>query len=195
MLVNGKGATAMTDLRIKRTERAIKQSFIELVLQVGFEHVSIQTLADAAMINRQTFYAHYADKYQLAERLIAAFVEDMDQLFAKRMQTADAKLNLADSSASLLPLIDALYIQRNDEVRALRTIVLPNQLGLDAAIQTRITNIFKLYDSTKTLTPFQLEVDVALVMTILNHTIATKQLPDLVEVQTAVKKVARLFNV
>ncbi|GEK28591.1 TetR/AcrR family transcriptional regulator [Furfurilactobacillus siliginis] len=185
----------MTDLRIKRTERAIKQSFIELVLQVGFEHVSIQTLADAAMINRQTFYAHYADKYQLAERLIAAFVEDMDQLFAKRMQTADAKLNLADSSASLLPLIDALYIQRNDEVRALRTIVLPNQLGLDAAIQTRITNIFKLYDSTKTLTPFQLEVDVALVMTILNHTIATKQLPDLVEVQTAVKKVARLFNV
>lgn len=185
----------MTDLRIKRTEHAIKQAFIQLVLQVGFEHVSVQALADVAMINRQTFYAHYTDKYQLAERLLAAFVDDMDQLFVKRVQTADAQLNLADSSAQLLPLIDTLYIQRNDEVRALQTIVLPDQPKLTDEIQTRITNIFKLYDSTKTLTPFQLEVNVALVMTILNHTIASKQLPDLVEVQTAVKKLASLFNV
>ena len=39
-----------------------------------FEKISIQEIADSAMINRATFYAHYADKQDLYDSLIDQFL-------------------------------------------------------------------------------------------------------------------------
>lgn len=53
------------DLRIKRTQRAIKESFFALVEEKGFEHISVKDITQGAMISRNTFYLHYSDKYEL----------------------------------------------------------------------------------------------------------------------------------
>lgn len=58
------------DLRVRRTLQSIEKAFLELLAKKQFQDITIQHVADAAMINWATFYSHYADKYELLDRLI-----------------------------------------------------------------------------------------------------------------------------
>ncbi|ASZ06943.1 MULTISPECIES: TetR/AcrR family transcriptional regulator [Enterococcus] len=74
------------DLRVKRTHKMIIEAFIRLVEEKGYDNVTVQDIADEAMINRATFYAHFKDKQDLYEQIfemaINAFtsVLDLEQL-------------------------------------------------------------------------------------------------------------------
>lgn len=57
------------DLRILKTRKAIKEAFLMLVQTKGYERITIQDIAEKAMINRNTFYLHYVDKPDLMEKL------------------------------------------------------------------------------------------------------------------------------
>ena len=57
------------DPRVRRTRKLLQDAFIALVIEKGFEAVTVQMLATRAMINRATFYRHYQDKYDLAEQV------------------------------------------------------------------------------------------------------------------------------
>ncbi|MBP2100240.1 TetR/AcrR family transcriptional regulator [Enterococcus rivorum] len=85
--------TKKTDLRVRRTQKMIIEAFVYLVEEKGYDSVTIQEIADHAMINRATFYAHFKDKQDLYEQIfdfaIEAFtsVLDSDQLvFGKRIR-------------------------------------------------------------------------------------------------------------
>lgn len=58
-----------TDKRIIKTRRAIKSVFIELMSEIGFAKINVQRIVERAEINRSTFYAHYADKYDLLDEI------------------------------------------------------------------------------------------------------------------------------
>lgn len=60
----------MADLRVRRTKKMIVRAFYHLLAQEDFKKITIQQIADAAMINRQTFYLHYQDKYDLLQQMI-----------------------------------------------------------------------------------------------------------------------------
>ena len=74
------------DIRIEKTERAIKQAFMELRAQKPLEKIKVKELCDLACINKSTFYAHYQDIYALAtameEELVEAVVASLPQLTA-----------------------------------------------------------------------------------------------------------------
>lgn len=53
------------DLRIKRTQKSIKNAFYELIEEKGFDHISVKDITERAMISRNTFYLHYNDKFDL----------------------------------------------------------------------------------------------------------------------------------
>ena len=55
------------DLRVRRTRMLIEKAFVELLQEKRFQSITIQDIADRAMVNRATFYAHFADKYALFE--------------------------------------------------------------------------------------------------------------------------------
>jgi AcrR family transcriptional regulator len=55
------------DPRIKRTRQLLKQAFMELLSEKGFQALTIQDITDRATVNRVTFYAHFEDKYALLE--------------------------------------------------------------------------------------------------------------------------------
>lgn len=55
------------DRRIEKTERAIKNAFIELRAGKPLERITVKELCDLACINKSTFYAHYTDIYELAD--------------------------------------------------------------------------------------------------------------------------------
>ncbi|MEI6180696.1 MAG: TetR family transcriptional regulator [Chloroflexales bacterium] len=53
------------DRRIQRTRSALRRALVELMLEQGYEAITIQAIIDRANVGRSTFYAHYLDKYQL----------------------------------------------------------------------------------------------------------------------------------
>lgn len=76
------------DLRVRRTQKMLHDAFIALVIDKGFESITVQMLAEEAMINRATFYRHYQDKYELAERVCATLTaEYQESLRAKLPET------------------------------------------------------------------------------------------------------------
>lgn len=66
------------DLRILKTRKAIKEAFLTLVQTKGYERVTIQDIAEEAMINRNTFYLHYVDKPNLLESLCQESIEKLN---------------------------------------------------------------------------------------------------------------------
>ena len=75
------------DIRIEKTERAIKQAFMELRAQKPLEKIKVKELCDLACINKSTFYAHYQDIYALAnameDEMVEEVVESLPQLTAR----------------------------------------------------------------------------------------------------------------
>ncbi|BCN89487.1 TetR/AcrR family transcriptional regulator [Staphylococcus argenteus] len=57
------------DRRIRKSQIAIRDAFIELLQHQQLEQVTVQQIADLADVNRSTFYTHYYDKYDLLEKL------------------------------------------------------------------------------------------------------------------------------
>ncbi len=56
-----------TDLRVLRTRQSIRMAFYELIKEKGYEAITIQDIADRAMINRNTFYLHHQNKPDLLD--------------------------------------------------------------------------------------------------------------------------------
>ena len=65
------------DIRIEKTERAIKQAFMELRAEKPLEKIRVKELCDRACINKSTFYAHYEDIYALANGLVHKLIESI----------------------------------------------------------------------------------------------------------------------
>lgn len=66
------------DLRILKTRKAIKEAFLTLIQTKGYERITIQDIANEAMINRNTFYLHYIDKIDLMEKLCQESIKNLD---------------------------------------------------------------------------------------------------------------------
>ncbi|UQS87301.1 TetR/AcrR family transcriptional regulator [Nicoliella spurrieriana] len=68
------------DLRVKRTIREIENSFIALVIDRGFQKVSVIQIAKQAEINPKTFYDHFQDKYDLAKHVENNFLNQYTEI-------------------------------------------------------------------------------------------------------------------
>ncbi|MEF2967151.1 TetR/AcrR family transcriptional regulator [Paenibacillus sp. M1] len=66
-----------TDLRILRTKQSIRKAFYELIQEKGYESITIQDIADRAIINRNTFYLHYQNKPDLLETCINELLSEL----------------------------------------------------------------------------------------------------------------------
>ena len=75
------------DIRIEKTERAIKQAFMELRAEKPLEKIRVKELCDRACINKSTFYAHYQDIYALPnameDEMVEAVVASLPNLTAR----------------------------------------------------------------------------------------------------------------
>jgi AcrR family transcriptional regulator len=61
------------DRRVRRTHRALHEALIALVLERGYDRLTVQDVLDRADVGRSTFYAHYRDK----EALLTATFDEM----------------------------------------------------------------------------------------------------------------------
>jgi AcrR family transcriptional regulator len=61
------------DPRIVRTRSMLRDAFVSLILERGYDSITIQDIADRAGLRRATFYLHYKDK----EELLTATLDGM----------------------------------------------------------------------------------------------------------------------
>ncbi len=61
-----------TDPRIRRTRQLLQEGLGKLLEGKEFDKISVQDIADAATVNRATFYDHYNDKFALLECMVGA---------------------------------------------------------------------------------------------------------------------------
>jgi AcrR family transcriptional regulator len=53
------------DRRVARTRAMLQQAHLSLILEKGYEAITVDDICDAANVGRSTFYAHYTSKDDL----------------------------------------------------------------------------------------------------------------------------------
>jgi AcrR family transcriptional regulator len=65
------------DRRIQKTRQLIMNTFLSLLNEKEFEKITVNDIAGRANINRGTFYLHYTDKFDLLDKCIEIYVEQL----------------------------------------------------------------------------------------------------------------------
>ena len=107
-----------------RTDKAIMQAFIDLLKEKSFEKITVQDILEKTPVTRATFYAHYHDKYEIAERMLEQFFQLRDLVRTQLEHTSSSKMNsiVKKNYSSNHDLIEALlkiHTERVDLRKAL----------------------------------------------------------------------------
>lgn len=130
-----------------RTDRAIMFAFIELLKEKSFEKITVQDILDKTPVTRATFYAHYKDKYEIAEIMLQQFLHAREDVRSEISGTSANNLTriVRKSYEHNQDLVKALLKIHTDTVDLRRTIVedfakeyLEESTNTFASIESRI---------------------------------------------------------
>jgi AcrR family transcriptional regulator len=76
------------DRRIQRTHQVLHQALISLIVEKGYEVITVQDIIDRANVGRSTFYTHYVGKQDL---LRAGLKHLKEHLFAHQQAAREVK--------------------------------------------------------------------------------------------------------
>lgn len=106
--------TTKTDLRIKKTNYAIKTAFWQLLYTEDYSKITVRQILNLANVNHATFYKHYANK----DDLLTAIEDDLLSEFKKVTLQVPAPL-ITQKTETEQPQMEyyyqqlVLYIYRN----------------------------------------------------------------------------------
>jgi AcrR family transcriptional regulator len=64
------------DRRVRRTRQALQDALISLILEEGYDSVTIEEITNRADLGRTTFYLHFRDKEALLLQAVDSIAED-----------------------------------------------------------------------------------------------------------------------
>lgn len=67
------------DRRVTRTRRHLREALMQLILEKGYDAVTIEDITERAELGRTTFYLHYRDKEDLLLESIEATAQELYQ--------------------------------------------------------------------------------------------------------------------
>lgn len=139
-----------SDLRVVKTHKLIRDAFVKLMDEKGFKNITVNDIANKAMINRSTFYLHYIDKYDLLNKTVAEAIQKIMQLVAPETHIISGKLeydSFQKNIECILKTIEAdalLYkIMLNDK----------EMLGIERNVENALKNKLSKYIFGKMLIP------------------------------------------
>lgn len=74
---------AKEDRRVKKTRQALQEALIELILEKGYEGITVQHVLDRANVGRSTFYAHFYDLEDLLQSEFEVLQVELEQYMTK----------------------------------------------------------------------------------------------------------------
>ena len=120
------------DRRVRKTKKAMTEALAKLMLKKPLSDISVREISETADINRGTFYLHYKDVYDMAEKL----QNDIFEKFNRIVDEHEAKENADELFPMLVELFNLL--QDNSELAK----VLIGKNG-DAAFVDKLKNIIR----------------------------------------------------
>jgi AcrR family transcriptional regulator len=72
------------DRRVQKTRQALQDALIALILEKGYEAVTVQDVLDRANVGRSTFYAHFYDLEDLLQSELEALQGEFEQHLASQ---------------------------------------------------------------------------------------------------------------
>jgi AcrR family transcriptional regulator len=104
-----KPAREQKDRRVRKTRQQLRDALIDLILECGWEQISVQDICARADVGRSTFYVHFADK----EELLLTGLEELHQ--GLDLQRKSEKGSFA--------FVDGLVEHAKQKARLLRAVV------------------------------------------------------------------------
>lgn len=100
------------DRRVARTRRMLREALIALILERGWDAITVMDVCERADVGRSTFYAHFADK----EELLVGGFEDLRKALR-------AQLRARGTDGAPLAFAGGLLAHAEENRRVFRAIV------------------------------------------------------------------------
>lgn len=82
------------DRRVRRTRHSLQEALISLILEKGYDAVTIEEITDRADLGRTTFYLHFRDKEDLFMYAIDTICEDFIEKHEKLLALINTPASL-----------------------------------------------------------------------------------------------------
>ncbi len=82
------------DLRVKRTRKSLQQALIKLVIEKGYDRVSIRDLTKEAEVGYKTFFRHHDSKESLLQATLNTLIQEFQEVTPPPTDSFDWKTNL-----------------------------------------------------------------------------------------------------
>jgi len=116
-------------MRVARTRQALRAALLELMVECGYESLSVQQILDRACVGRATFYLHYRNK----EDLLRASLEGLREHLTHDWRSASTQ-----SAQTLTPLrFSLVFFQHIDSHRKLYRAIVGRESGVIVDKQMR----------------------------------------------------------
>jgi AcrR family transcriptional regulator len=76
-------AQPVKNLRLRRTQKLLRDAMIELIEERGFDALTVGEITERAMVSRAAFYRNYRDKYDLVEQIFDEAASALFEAFEK----------------------------------------------------------------------------------------------------------------
>jgi AcrR family transcriptional regulator len=85
-----------SDRRVRYTRMVLKQALLSLMLERPITRITVTEICERAEVNRATFYAHYADPYDLLARIENELFESIRRSIAGGLSSGSLRRILTD---------------------------------------------------------------------------------------------------
>lgn len=129
-----------TDLRVVKTKNILYATLLELLKEKSFEEIKVSDICEKALINRSTFYSHYADKYEL----FSAYIDNLKLSLTKELEKNQ---NISTSKEYYLEMLNLFLNHVSEQKQVYRAMMQQNR---NSIIMDMIYNAFS-EDITKNI--------------------------------------------
>ncbi|MEY8354612.1 TetR/AcrR family transcriptional regulator [Lachnospiraceae bacterium 54-53] len=98
------------DLRSIKSKMLIKRTFLDLMQESGYQHITIAKLSRKAMINRKTFYFHYETLEDLYEEITDEYLHLLD--FSPLISSTQIELSQPEFLVSAVSALEKIKEQK-----------------------------------------------------------------------------------
>ena len=68
------------DRRKLKSQKAIQSTFLDMLIEIGFDDITVKDLTEKAELGRKTFYLHYVDKYDLLDHIVDRHLKELEEI-------------------------------------------------------------------------------------------------------------------
>lgn len=83
-----------TDARVRYTRMRIREAFLQCLKEKPVSRITVKELCEIAEINRATFYTHYADPFDLLEKLEEEALSSLRNFISRQNKHGESMLLL-----------------------------------------------------------------------------------------------------